>query len=142
MWVSECFFFFNDTATTESYTYGHTLALHDALPISAAETTTVSPSLIWPTSVRPTYAVRPLAPNTPSAASGSIPSASGVVIIGSALTTEYSCQPARVDTRSPSAIRSLREATTRPTPPPRPTSPIATHPMSPSAFHRHVPTPP
>src|SRR3546814_19031552 len=28
-------FFFNDTATTEIYTYGHTLALHDALPISA-----------------------------------------------------------------------------------------------------------
>src|SRR3546814_15923898 len=28
------FFFFKDTATTEIYTYGHTLALHDALPIS------------------------------------------------------------------------------------------------------------
>src|SRR3546814_6792346 len=27
-------FFFNDTATTESYTYLHTLSLHDALPIS------------------------------------------------------------------------------------------------------------
>src|SRR3546814_16884373 len=27
--------FFNDTVTTESYTYGHTLSLHDALPISA-----------------------------------------------------------------------------------------------------------
>src|SRR3546814_4563376 len=26
-------FFFNDTATTEIYTYGHTLALHYALPI-------------------------------------------------------------------------------------------------------------
>src|SRR3546814_1775055 len=26
-------FFFNDTATTESYTYCHTLSLHDALPI-------------------------------------------------------------------------------------------------------------
>src|SRR3546814_16058298 len=26
-------FFFNDTATTEIYTYGHTLSLHDALPI-------------------------------------------------------------------------------------------------------------
>src|SRR3546814_7266987 len=25
--------FFNETATTESYTYGHTLSLHDALPI-------------------------------------------------------------------------------------------------------------
>src|SRR3546814_974942 len=28
------FFFFNDPATTEIYTSGHTLALHDALPIS------------------------------------------------------------------------------------------------------------
>src|SRR3546814_2665409 len=27
-------FFFNDPATTEIYTYGHTLSLHDALPIS------------------------------------------------------------------------------------------------------------
>src|SRR3546814_16370696 len=26
-------FFCNDTATTETYTYGHTLSLHDALPI-------------------------------------------------------------------------------------------------------------
>src|SRR3546814_20354748 len=31
-------FFFNDTATTEIYTYGHTLSLHDALPIWAAPT--------------------------------------------------------------------------------------------------------
>src|SRR3546814_14254430 len=29
------FFFFNDTATTEIYTYCHTLSLHDALPISS-----------------------------------------------------------------------------------------------------------
>src|SRR3546814_14235862 len=28
-----CDFFSNDTATTEIYTYGHTLSLHDALPI-------------------------------------------------------------------------------------------------------------
>src|SRR3546814_1960357 len=27
------FFFFNDTSTTEIYTYRHTLSLHDALPI-------------------------------------------------------------------------------------------------------------
>src|SRR3546814_8068907 len=31
--VSSFFFFFNDTATTEIYTYGHTLSLHDSLPI-------------------------------------------------------------------------------------------------------------
>src|SRR3546814_18207090 len=29
-----CVFFFHDTATTEIYTYLHTLSLHDALPIS------------------------------------------------------------------------------------------------------------
>src|SRR3546814_18350100 len=29
----DMFFFFNDTATTEIYTYLHTLSLHDALPI-------------------------------------------------------------------------------------------------------------
>src|SRR3546814_19171528 len=28
-------FFFNDTATTEIYTYRHTLSLHDALPIAS-----------------------------------------------------------------------------------------------------------
>src|SRR3546814_12860952 len=28
-----CYIFFNDTATTEIYTYCHTLSLHDALPI-------------------------------------------------------------------------------------------------------------
>src|SRR3546814_3058469 len=28
------FFFFNDTVTTETYTYRHTLSLHDSLPIS------------------------------------------------------------------------------------------------------------
>src|SRR3546814_16220858 len=31
------FFFFNETATTEIYTYLHTLSLHDALPIVMAE---------------------------------------------------------------------------------------------------------
>src|SRR3546814_12093376 len=31
--VSLFFFFLNDTATTEIYTYCHTLSLHDALPI-------------------------------------------------------------------------------------------------------------
>src|SRR3546814_11822971 len=31
------FFFFNVTATTEIYTYCHTLSLHDALPISLGQ---------------------------------------------------------------------------------------------------------
>src|SRR3546814_11770190 len=30
---NKIYFFFNDTATTEIYTYLHTLSLHDALPI-------------------------------------------------------------------------------------------------------------
>src|SRR3546814_9610261 len=37
--MCQCFcymVFFNDTATTEIYTYGHTLSLHDALPSSSA----------------------------------------------------------------------------------------------------------
>src|SRR3546814_1112761 len=33
---SSCFSF-NDTADTESSTYGHTLSLHDALPISSSD---------------------------------------------------------------------------------------------------------
>src|SRR3546814_16011401 len=33
MLVVIVFLFCNDTATTEIYTYGHTLSLHDALPI-------------------------------------------------------------------------------------------------------------
>src|SRR3546814_15533475 len=32
---SSCCFFFNETANTEIYTYGHTLSLHDARPVSA-----------------------------------------------------------------------------------------------------------
>src|SRR3546814_12815543 len=33
---SDFYLFFNDTATTEIYTYVHTLSLHDALPICLA----------------------------------------------------------------------------------------------------------
>src|SRR3546814_14009088 len=36
--MSRVFFFFNDTATTENYTYYNTLSLHDALPISLPTT--------------------------------------------------------------------------------------------------------
>src|SRR3546814_10187354 len=38
-------FFINDTATTEIYTYGHTLSLHDALPICAGNLDAVLPGL-------------------------------------------------------------------------------------------------
>src|SRR3546814_3743897 len=49
------FFFFNDPATTEIYTYCHTLSLHDALPILEESAVSTSSSglppavwLIWP----------------------------------------------------------------------------------------------
>src|SRR3546814_7782457 len=38
------FFFFNDTATTEIYTYLHTLSLHDALPIYPPRTERAGPA--------------------------------------------------------------------------------------------------
>src|SRR3546814_2647850 len=53
MFVFLCFFF-NDTATTEIYTYLHTLSLHDALPISgpltvlALRRTPINPALFRP----------------------------------------------------------------------------------------------
>src|SRR3546814_4318840 len=40
------FFVFNDTATTEIYTYRHTLSIHAALPISR-------PAISWPASTGP-----------------------------------------------------------------------------------------
>src|SRR3546814_102453 len=55
-----CFFFFHDTATTEIYTYRHTLSLHDALPIlealsvdeSCGRSASVSLSSLFPDSSR------------------------------------------------------------------------------------------
>src|SRR3546814_1147096 len=38
-------FFFNDTATTEIYTYCHTLSLHDALPILSTDGPTLTERL-------------------------------------------------------------------------------------------------
>src|SRR3546814_19261509 len=38
-------FFFNDTATTDIYTYCHTLSLHDALPISHGDSTVRSQTM-------------------------------------------------------------------------------------------------
>src|SRR3546814_9039502 len=37
-------FFFNETATTEIYTYCHTLSLHDALPISSGVASVTGPA--------------------------------------------------------------------------------------------------
>src|SRR3546814_2878156 len=53
-------FFFNDTATTEIYTYGHTLSLHDALPILSRKAQTASSR-----SVRPVNRRRSTSTNTP-----------------------------------------------------------------------------
>src|SRR3546814_19855042 len=39
-------FFFNDTATTEIYTYGHTLSLHDALPILGVQVKRTGPRYV------------------------------------------------------------------------------------------------
>src|SRR3546814_13699108 len=39
MLIADTFFFFNDTATPEIYTYSHTLSLHDALPIFTVSAT-------------------------------------------------------------------------------------------------------
>src|SRR3546814_19797199 len=58
VWI---FFFFNDTATTEIYTYWHTLSLHDALPIWLLTLMTAPP--------RPPCALRPK-PSAPGKASG------------------------------------------------------------------------
>src|SRR6187431_3739532 len=41
------FFFFNDTATTESYTTVHTLSLHDALPILRLPAARRAPGPRW-----------------------------------------------------------------------------------------------
>src|SRR3546814_5778521 len=41
------FFFFNEPATTEIYTYLHTLSLHDALPISTTTTAKASRCSTW-----------------------------------------------------------------------------------------------
>src|SRR5213083_3735652 len=49
-----CFFFFNETATTEIYTTANTLSLHDALPISPARPPSCSRTLRCGSSVRST----------------------------------------------------------------------------------------
>src|SRR3546814_7625601 len=67
-------FFFNVTATTEIYTYLHTLSLHDALPISSqrdhssAEASPGAPSPASPTGAPPdsTIASSPLSSSASS----------------------------------------------------------------------------
>src|SRR3546814_10677782 len=46
------FFFFNATATTQIYTYLHTLSLHDALPISLLDIEEDHRSQVVTTSIR------------------------------------------------------------------------------------------
>src|SRR3546814_1387739 len=53
------FFFLNDTATTEIYTYLHTLSLHDALPICRWRTARISASVTPPVMARTVSWIRP-----------------------------------------------------------------------------------
>src|SRR3546814_15127046 len=56
MLLSLCRFIFNEPATTEIYTYGHTRALHDALPTSRRKLGILKQGIVLP------------APSTPGAA--------------------------------------------------------------------------
>src|SRR3546814_3939266 len=58
------FFFFKDTATTEIYTYGHTLSLHEALPISVPRVHGLPRSVTIPRSFRRTAISRSALPST------------------------------------------------------------------------------
>src|SRR3546814_8845815 len=58
------FFFFKDTATTEIYTYGHTLSLHEALPISVPRVHGRPRSVTIPRSFRRTAISRSALPST------------------------------------------------------------------------------
>src|SRR3546814_9105477 len=55
------FFFFNEPATTDSYTYVDTLSLHDALPISDARRTGARVELVAQTDARSLFQPRPSA---------------------------------------------------------------------------------
>src|SRR3546814_16483234 len=45
-------FVYNETSTTEIYTYVHTLSLHDALPIYAAQPEPKQPPILLPARAR------------------------------------------------------------------------------------------
>src|SRR3546814_9212376 len=68
-------FFCNDTATTDIYTYCHTLSLHDALPISCTShrpqpRRNIVPSWVQRSGVLPTkvrWSVRTMSPRSPIA---------------------------------------------------------------------------
>src|SRR3546814_8560268 len=68
-------FFFNRTATTEIYTYGHTLSLHDARPISAAP----SPPAITALEPAPIASIVPLLESTACAATPLRPNATAAL---------------------------------------------------------------
>src|SRR3546814_2726409 len=51
--VMSLYYVFKDTATTEIYTYCHTLSLHDALPISTVRSTSSSGRRSSPSSAAP-----------------------------------------------------------------------------------------
>src|SRR3546814_12622674 len=66
-----CLFFFKDTATTEIYTYCHTLSLHDALPIlpTSGPGTSGRVSSSWPS--EPSRPIVPTSTHGSSTVSGS-----------------------------------------------------------------------
>ena len=95
------------------------------LPVAPAAplTTTVSPARGRPRSSIPKYAVMPVPPNTPSAATGSV---SDVNTRRSfAFTIACVCMPSVPPTRLPTGTLASRDTSTTPTPPARITSPIA-----------------
>src|SRR3546814_19681787 len=78
-------FFFNDPATTEIYTYGHTLSLHDALPIYSAAVVAAGVDSATAVSRVPMEAITekeisrviPLAPSVPIEPTTRVTSAAG-----------------------------------------------------------------
>src|SRR3546814_14810945 len=70
-----CIFFFYSTATTELYTFLHTLSLHDALPIFELQTTSVPNNHQGNRRARAVTGLQrsPLLPDVPTVAESGIP---------------------------------------------------------------------
>ncbi len=92
---------------------------------AAPETTTVSPGFGPHTSSSPKYAVMPGMPSTFSHC-GIEPSRRSIFCSARAGRQAYACAPTRPPTMSPAARPGSAEASTRPMPPARITSPMPT----------------
>ena len=96
---------------------------------AAPDTTTVPPAFIAPTSSRPKYAVMPGMPKTLSHCAG-VPRRRSIFCSRPpgmpAAAWQYSCTPSRPLTTSPGAKAGSFDASTRPMPPARMTSPMPT----------------